>query len=98
MNDRKEDLYLYIKVQTEQHGITPGQPIASGMVNLNESLYTAKKDAKGQFRQQFNVTLKLADDETQTSQFTILLKQRPIAGAPQPVAAAKPASLKQSSQ
>ena len=57
VNSQSDDVMLFITIQTEQHGITKGTPIATGTVNLSESLYTVIKDSKGNYMTKLNIKL-----------------------------------------
>lgn len=78
VSNQETDVYLFITVMTEQHGITKGTPIASGSINLKDSLYT-KPDAKGGYRVRINVKLELVSNPGVTSNFTLQMKYVPAA-------------------
>jgi hypothetical protein len=46
INNLAEDILLCMTVQTEQHGITKGVPIATGQFNLNKLYENKKEDGK----------------------------------------------------
>ena len=77
VTDHLSDVVLVMTIQTEQHGITAGTPIARGQVNLNEVLYNNDKDAKGEYRIKIETVLKLCDSPDIASTFAVLLRYSP---------------------